>query len=127
MGEHEGPKTRAVIYARVAPSYRGSNTLESQMANCRAYCHERGYVVVAEAQEVLVGYEEPHLPSHDAEVLVVQDVGRLSAHWTIVAHVAYAVRARGLRIKTVANREVWELPVEWAATYHRLLESEARP
>jgi len=47
---------RAALYARVSTDGQRDNTsLESQLARCRKYCAERGYLIIAETNESISG------------------------------------------------------------------------
>jgi site-specific DNA recombinase len=104
---------KAVTYARVSGDDRGKGNLESQTADCRTYCQEHGYSIVAELQEDEKGVSGairlPPQIEHALDmaeegtfsVLVVRELDRLARGIAKQLNLEAMFSERGVRIEYV--------------------------
>lgn len=104
---------RVVLYARVSSDEQANNTsLDDQIAACRAYASERGYLVLAEFREVFTGasLERPELDRlrsmlDSFDVIVVRELDRFARKLAYVTILEDEFKKAGVEVEYVLGYE----------------------
>jgi predicted site-specific integrase-resolvase len=110
----DGPKNRAVLYARVSSSENKSN-LEAQLSRLRDYASARGYIVVKEIKEVGSGLNDkrPYLEkvflADNWDLLIVEHKDRLARFGTNYISLLLKKQGKTLEIINQATEDTDDL------------------
>ncbi|MEM2079996.1 MAG: recombinase family protein, partial [Nitrososphaerota archaeon] len=103
---------RAAIYARISTEEQNELSIDSQLAECRKYCEERGYQVVAEFTEERSAYRSKRpvfyqmierAKLREFDVIVCWNSSRFSRRRAEAARVKFELQQVGVRIEFVSE------------------------